>query len=117
MLSYTDSQVYNFQRLYWTPAPPKFDIPPEAVKQQLIPRYQAPIDVIEEEMERLDELNDVIQDESSSEDDSEIEVTAKQRQRYGMKYLFTPADVNCFLYLPNYHVYITVHWSVFKCSM
>eukprot|EP00795_Rhopilema_esculentum_P011483 gene11483-21699_t len=74
-------QVSNFQRLYWTPAPPKFDIPPEAVKQQLIPRYQAPIDVIEEEMERLDELNDVIQDESSSEDDTEIEVTAKQRQR------------------------------------
>ena len=62
-------------------APPKFDLPPNIVKEQLIPKYQG-VSNMEENLEMNDELHEELEEESSSEDDDEQEAAAKFRERY-----------------------------------
>ena len=78
---YFNVDLIGSLRLYWTPAPPKFDLPPDAVKEQLIPRYQGSSDVAAEEFEMNDDINEEVEEESSSEDDAEQEDSAEFRQR------------------------------------
>lgn len=75
------SDLNSYCRLYWTPAPPKLDIPPEAVRQQLIPNYKGAVLDTQDEIDGFNELNDAIQEESSSDEDIELDRNDKFRQR------------------------------------
>ena len=56
--------------MYWTPAPPKWDVPPSRVKEQLFPQYHgAPLVAVTESSH----VAEVESDESEIEEESEEE--------------------------------------------
>ena len=73
--------ITGYFRLYWAPAPPKFDLAPDIVKEQLIPRYRRISDASEHEVEFNCELNEELDDESIYENDDEQEEMARFRER------------------------------------
>lgn len=67
-------------RLYWTPAPPKFDVQPARVKDVLFPDYHPAslgLDLQEESAARQQE-----ELEESSEEEEEVEVADSVEERY-----------------------------------
>eukprot|EP00794_Sanderia_malayensis_P018055 gene18055-19864_t len=70
---------YEETRLYWTPAPPKFDLPPEVVRKQLIPHYHGARLDDDNEFERCDVTKASSEEESSSDEDVRIGSSDKFR--------------------------------------
>ena len=52
--------------LYWTPAPPKWDVPPNIVKQQLFPSYHGA--ALATEQERSKFMDDEVVEEEEEEE-------------------------------------------------
>ena len=68
--------------MYWTPAPPKFDVPPEAVMQQLIPKYTGALFTNQDEIEKFNQAEELSDVDSSSDEGVGIKHSSRFRQRY-----------------------------------
>ncbi|XP_061164225.1 uncharacterized protein LOC133173256 [Saccostrea echinata] len=67
-------------RLYWTPAPPKFDVQPAKVKDVLFPDYQpASLGMDDQEVAATRQQEEM---EESSEEEEEMEVVDSAEERY-----------------------------------
>ena len=67
-------------RLYWTPAPPKFDVQPARVKDVLFPDYQpASLGMDPQEVAATRQQEEM---EESSEEEEEMEVVDSAEERY-----------------------------------
>ena len=68
--------------LYWTPAPPKWDVPPKQVKEALFPLYHGAM------VDAAVDMNTVQQDTDESDDDNELQACEEDiddrmaRERY-----------------------------------
>lgn len=74
------SVLSDESRLYWTPAPPKFDVQPARVKDVLFPDYQpASLGMDPQEVAATRQMEEM---EESSEEEEEMEMVDSAEERY-----------------------------------